>query len=291
MEMTANMVFEDIVKYVAQNGTQHPIKPSLKTEDTALYVGDCLEIMNRFPDNYVDMIFADPPYNLSNDGVTCYAGKMVSVNKGKWDKSKGFEADLEFHERWISECKRILKPEGTIWISGTHHSIYQCGFLLQKLNFHILNDIAWFKPNAAPNLACTTFAHSHETLLWARKDKKARNTFNYKLMKSGKFPEDKIKAADKQMRSVWSIPTPTPEEKEFGKHPTQKPLALLKRLVLSSTKEGDIILDPFNGGGTTGIAAKAIGKRKYIGIDISEDYIKLTIKRLGKIINQSKLFV
>ncbi|MBI3189113.1 MAG: site-specific DNA-methyltransferase, partial [Ignavibacteriales bacterium] len=195
--------------------------------------------MAKFPDNYVDMIFADPPYNLSNGGVTCYAGRMVSVNKGKWDKSKGFEADLEFHEQWITECKRILKPEGTIWISGTQHSIFQCGFLLQKLNFHILNDIAWFKPNAAPNLACTTFAHSHETLLWARKDKKARNTFNYELMKHGKFPEDKMKMTDKQMRSVWSIPTPTPEEKEFGKHPTQKPLALLKRIVLASTKEND----------------------------------------------------
>lgn len=285
-ELTTNMVFEDIVKYVAQNGTQQTIKPTLKTDDTALYVGDCLKIISRFPDNYVDMIFADPPYNLSNNGVTCYAGKMVSVNKGYWDKSKGFEADLHFHETWISECRRILKPEGTIWISGTNHSIYQCGFLLQKLNFHILNDIAWFKPNAAPNLACTTFAHSHETLLWARKDKKTRHIFNYKLMKEGKFPEDKMKVPEKQMRSVWSIPTPTPEEKFFGKHPTQKPLALLKRIILSSTNEGSLILDPFNGSGTTGIAAKIVGKRKYIGIDISEEFIELTKKRLNKLIQQ-----
>lgn len=275
-------VFEALVKYISRNGIQQSIKPVFKTDDTALYVGDCLEVLSRFPDNYVDMIFADPPYNLSNGGITCHAGRMVSVNKGNWDKSKGFEADLEFHEIWISECKRVLKPEGTIWISGTQHSIYQCGFILQKLNFHILNDIAWFKPNAAPNLACTTFAHSHETLLWARKDKKARNIFNYGLMKNGKFPEDKMKTTDKQMRSVWSIPTPPANEKEFGKHPTQKPLALLKRIVLASTKENDIILDPFNGGGTTGIASKILGKRKYIGIDVSEDYINLTVKRYEK---------
>lgn len=176
---TVNMVLEDLVQYISKNGVQRSIKPIFKTDEIALYHEDCLEVMNRFPDNYVDMIFADPPYMLSNDGFTCQAGRMVSVNKGKWDKSKGFEEDLLFHETWISECRRVLKPEGTIWISGTNHSIYQCGYVLQKLNFHILNDISWFKPNAAPNLACTTFAHSHETLLWARKEKKARHVFNY----------------------------------------------------------------------------------------------------------------
>jgi site-specific DNA-methyltransferase (adenine-specific) len=274
-------VFEELVKYVSKNGTRESIKPILKTDDFCLYQNDCLEVMSRFPDNYVDMIFADPPYMLSNNGITCYAGRMVSVNKGNWDKSKGFQADLEFHEQWISECKRILKPEGTIWISGTQHSIYQCGYILQKLNFHLLNDITWFKPNAAPNLACTTFAHSYETLLWARKEKKARSTFNYALMKNGKFPEDKMKVPEKQMRSVWSIPTPMPEEKIFGKHPTQKPLALLKRIVLASTKENDIVLDPFNGGGTTGIACEVIGKRKYIGIEIEEKYIELSMKRIS----------
>lgn len=288
-KMTSNFVFEDLVKYIAQKGTTESIKPVFKADDFCLYQNDCLKVMAKFPDNYIDMIFADPPYMLSNNGVTCYAGKMVSVNKGKWDKSKGFDEDLQFHETWISECKRILKPEGTIWISGTQHSIFKCGFLLQKLNFHILNDIAWFKPNAAPNLACTTFAHSHETLLWARKDKKARHTFNYKSMKNGKFPEDKIKVTDKQMRSVWSIPTPATEEKEFGKHPTQKPLSLLKRIILASTKDNDIVFDPFNGGGTTGIACKVIGKRKYIGIDISEEYINQTIKRFKKLSNQLAL--
>ena len=288
--MTADIIIDDIVKKISKNGTQKSIKPSYNADGFVLYNDDCLEVMSRLPDNHVDMIFADPPYNLSNNGITCHAGKMVSVNKGKWDASKGFENDLAFHELWIKECRRILKPTGTIWISGTQHSIYQCGFLLQKLTFHILNDISWFKPNAAPNLACTTFAHSHETLLWARKDKKARNTFNYDLMKNGKFSEDKMKAHEKQMRSVWSIPTPSPSEKEFGKHPTQKPLALLKRIVAASTKENDLILDPFNGGGTTGIAATIIGNRKYIGIEMSEEYVELTLKRYKALKKHPSLF-
>jgi len=290
LEESQHLVMEDIVNYIANVEEQNSMKPVYKTTDTALYNEDCMKIMARFPNDYIDMIFADPPYNLSNNGVTCYAGKMVSVNKGQWDKSKGFDEDLEFHEKWISECRRILKPQGTIWISGTNHSIYQCGFLLQKLNFHILNDISWFKPNAAPNLACTTFAHSHETLLWAKKDKKAKHIFNYEKMKAGIFSEDKMKAPDKQMRTVWSIPTPSPDEKVFGKHPTQKPLALLKRIVLSSTNDNCLILDPFNGGGTTGIAAKTIGNRKYIGIDINKEFIDLTVKRLNHITQQPHFF-
>ena len=290
VEEQPDLVMEALIAYIAGNKSQCNIKPVYKTTETALYNNDCIKILARFPDNYVDMIFADPPYNLSNNGITCHAGKMVSVNKGKWDKSNGFNKDLEFHEKWISECRRVLKPNGTIWISGTNHSIYQCGFLLQKLNFHILNDISWFKPNAAPNLACTTFAHSHETLLWAKKDKKEKHIFNYEKMKNGTFKEDKMKVPDKQMRSVWSIPTPSPEEKILGKHPTQKPLALLKRIVLSSTNEGCLILDPFNGGGTTGIAAKIIGNRKYIGIEIEKEFIDLTIDRLNQIIQQPQLF-
>ncbi len=285
-----NLVLEDLIKYISKNGVQRSIKPIFKTDDFALYNDDSLEVMNRFPDNYVDMIFADPPYMLSNDGFSCQNGRMVSVNKGKWDKSKGFDEDLEFHETWIKECKRVLKPEGTIWISGTYHSIYQCGFLLQKEKFHLLNDISWFKPNASPNLSCRFFTASHETLLWARKDKKAKHYFDYNAMKNGEFPEDKIKKPNLQMRSVWNIPTPAPSEKEFGKHPTQKPLALLRRIILASTKPGDIIFDPFNGGGTTGIATTKIGDRKYIGCDINKDYIDLTIKKYKNIKNQTSLY-
>ena len=279
--------FDNVVigidKYFTVNAIKPIINPLYNNDETILYNADCMDVMANFPENYFDMIFADPPYNLSNGGVTCYAGKMVSVDKGKWDKSNGFENDVDFHEKWISECRRILKPSGTIWISGTNHSIYQCGYLLQKLNFHILNDITWFKPNAAPNLACTTFAHSHETLLWAKKDKKAKHIFNYDIMKNGVFGEDKMKIKDKQMRSVWSIPTPPQSEKEFGKHPTQKPLALLKRIILASTEDNSLILDPFNGGGTTGVAAKIIGNRKYIGIEIEKEYIDLTVNRLENI--------
>ena len=255
-------------------------KPYYISENAVIFNADCLEVLAQIPENSIDMIFADPPYKLSNDGITCQNGKMVKVNKGKWDKSRGFEEDLEFNDAWISACRRVLKPEGTIWISGTYHNIYQCGYLLQKNNFHILNDIAWFKPNAPPNLSCRFFTASHETLIWARKDKKAKHTFNYKDMKNGSFPEDKIKKEKTQMRSVWSIPAPKSSEKEFGKHPTQKPLDLLLRIIIASTKEGDTILDPFNGGGTTGIAVLKTGNRHYVGIEIDKNYCKVTKDKL-----------
>jgi len=251
-----------------------------KNQGITLYNQDCLVVLDELEENSVDMIFADPPYMLSNNGFTCENGKMVSVNKGKWDKSKGFEDDLIFHQTWLEKCKRVLKSNGTIWISGTYHSIYQCGFLLQKLNFHILNDISWFKPNASPNLSCRFFTASHETLIWARKDKKAKHYFDYKSMKDGNFPEDNLKKSNLQMRSVWSIPTSKPSEKIFGKHPTQKPLSLLKRIVKSSTDLNSVIVDPFNGSGTTGVAVLEVGwNRKYIGIELDKNYIDLSIKR------------
>ena len=256
------------------------IKPYYSSGKSKIYNHDCLDVLPGIGENSIDMIFADPPYMLSNNGMTCQNGKMVNVNKGKWDKSRGFEEDTKFHDEWISLCAKILKPEGTIWISGTYHSIYKCGYLLQKNNFHILNDIVWFKPNAAPNLSCRFFTASHETLIWARKDKKARHTFNYDEMKNGIFPEDTMKKENTQMRSVWSIPAPKNDEKEFGKHPTQKPLDLLTRIIKASTKDGDTILDPFNGGGTTGVAALLVGARNYIGTEIDESYCEITVKRI-----------
>jgi len=270
--------------------TASELSPVFDEPGFALYNDDSLVVLGSLRDSSVDMIFADPPYMLSNDGFTCQAGRMVSVNKGKWDKSEGFENDLVFHEAWISECRRILKPGGTIWISGTYHSIYQCGFLLQKLNFHLLNDIVWFKPNASPNLSCRFFTASHETILWARKEKNAKHVFNYEAMKKGEFPEDKMKKAEMQMRSVWSIPTPAGSEKDHGKHPTQKPLALLKRIISASTNEGDLLVDPFSGSGTTGIAAALVGNRNFIGIEISREYVDLTIKRYKALQAQDKLF-
>ncbi len=253
-------------------------KPYYKNGNFVLYFGDAINILEQFPESSIDMIFADPPYNLSNGGFTVHAGRMVSVNKGIWDISKGFEDDYDFHYRWLETCRRVLKPHGTLWVSGTYHSIYQCGHALQSLGYHILNDISWFKPNAAPNLSCRFFTASHETLIWARKEKKSKHTFNYKIMKDGSWPEDKIKKAGLQMRSVWSIGTPKKEEKKFGKHPTQKPLDLLKRVVLASTKAGDIILDPFTGSSTTGIAA-IVHKRKFVGIDNEKKFLDLSMKR------------
>ena len=256
------------------------LTPCYFSDNSIVFNQDCLEILSHINENSIDMIFADPPYMLSNNGLTCQNGRMVNVNKGKWDKSNGFEEDLKFHGAWIAACRKVLKPEGTIWISGTYHSIFQCGYLLQKNGFHILNDISWFKPNAAPNLSCRFFTASHETIIWARKDKKAKHIFNYDEMKNGLFPEDKMKKENTQMRSVWSIPAPKNGEKKFGKHPTQKPVDLLLRIITASTNTGAVILDPFNGGGTTGVASAIIGNRFYIGIEIDSNYCKLTKDRL-----------
>jgi len=257
---------------------QLPIKPYYQKTGFTLYHADCLEILPLFSENLVDMVFADPPYMLSNNGFTVHSGKRVSVNKGEWDKSNGLEKDFLFHKKWINSVKRVLKPHGTIWISGTYHSIYQCGFALQLAGYHILNDIAWFKPNAAPNLSCRYFTASHETLIWAKKDRKAKHTFNYELMKNGNWPEDFLKKPQSQMRSVWAINTPKSIEKKFGKHPTQKPEDLLKRIVLASTNIGDLILDPFTGSSTTGVVAYLLGRR-FIGIDTEKKYLDLSIRR------------
>ena len=254
------------------------MQPYFKKDNFVLYLGDSIQLMNQLRENSIDMIFADPPYNLSNGGFTVHAGKMVSVNKGNWDKSNGFDADYDFHHKWLEACRRVLKPGGTLWVSGTYHSIYQCGHAIQSLGYHILNDVTWFKPNASPNLSCRFFTASHETLIWARKDKKAKHTFNYSLMKEGEWNGDFIKKPNMQMRSVWAVGTPKPDEKKFGKHPTQKPLELLKRIVLASTNKGDIVLDPFAGSSTTGIAAISNG-RKFVGVDLEKDYLELSKKR------------
>lgn len=254
------------------------VKPYFKRDDFELYSGDSLKILTELPEESVDMIFADPPYLLSNGGFTVHAGKRVSVNKGNWDISNGFKKDFKFQLNWIKACRRILKQAGTIWISGTYHSIYQCGFALQGSGFHILNDICWFKPNASPNLSGRYFTASHETLIWAKKDKNVKHTFNYDLMRKGNWPDDFLKNPGKQMRSVWAIGTPRPIEKKFGKHPTQKPEDLLKRIILSSTKENDLILDPFTGSSTTGIVAHLLNRR-FIGVDTEKKYLDLSVKR------------
>lgn len=251
-----------------------------QNEAVTLYEGDCLEILPTLKEKSIDMIFADPPYNLSNGGITCHAGRMVSVNKGGWDKSNGIDTDHEFTLKWLSECQRVLKDDGTIWVSGTRHSIFSVGFAMQKLGYKLLNEISWFKPNAAPNLSCRYFTHSHETIIWAAKTSKSKHKFNYKLMKE--------MAGGKQMRSLWTITTPASKEKTFGKHPTQKPLALLERIILASTDPDDIVLDPFTGSSTSGVAAIR-HHRNFIGIDTEKSYLELSVKRIEEELANNRL--
>jgi site-specific DNA-methyltransferase (adenine-specific) len=241
-----------------------------------IYQGDCLEILAGIPADYVDLIFADPPYFLSNDGITCHAGKMVSVNKGMWDKSKGPDLDHEFNRAWLAACQRVLKPNGSIWVSGTSHVIHSVGFAMQQLGMKLLNDISWVKPNPPPNLSCRYFTHATETIIWAAKNSKSRHTFNYRLMREH--------AGGKQMKSVWTLTAPDREEKRFGKHPTQKPVALLERILLASSNEGDLVLDPFIGSGTTAIAALRTG-RAAVGIEFIAEFAWLGTRRvLGEVL-------
>jgi site-specific DNA-methyltransferase (adenine-specific) len=244
-----------------------------------LLKGDCIEMLNQAKENSVDMIFADPPYFLSNGGITCHAGKMVSVNKGKWDKSKGVEDNHQFNLEWLRACQRVLKPDGTIWVSGTTHVIYSVGFAMQQLGYKILNDIVWYKRNAPPNLSCRYFTHSTEIVIWAAKNEKSRHCFDYQLMKAMN--------QGKQMRNVWEISAPPSKEKKFGKHPTQKPVELLNRIILASTKEGDLVIDPFCGSSTTGVSALMLN-RKYIGIELEDEYLQLSVKRLKESIEEKE---
>ena len=236
-----------------------------------LLKGDCTEVLSLANENSVELIFADPPYFLSNDGITCHAGKMVSVNKGKWDKSKGIKENHNFNLKWLKACQRVLKPNGTIWVSGTTHIIYSIGFAMQELGFKILNDIIWYKRNAPPNLSCRYFTHSTEIVLWAAKNEKSRHYFDYQLMKNLNN--------GKQMRNVWEISAPAAVEKKFGKHPTQKPLELLRRIILAASQKDDLVLDPFCGSSTTGVAALQLNRR-YVGIDLEEEYLMVSKKRL-----------
>ncbi len=244
-----------------------------------LYRRDCLELMDsiieKYPNGCFDMIFADPPYFLSNGGITCQAGQMVKVDKGAWDKSKGAENNHAFNLEWLSRCQKVLKPHGTIWVSGTMHAIYSVGFAMQQLGFKMLNDIIWEKPNPPPNLACRYFTHSTETVLWAAKNSKSRHAFNYDLMKSDN--------GGKQMKYVWRLLPPSQEEKLFGKHPTQKPVSLIERCIRASTQQGDFVFDPFSGSSTTGVAAIKTGRR-FCGVEKESEFVELSIRRLKRLV-------
>jgi site-specific DNA-methyltransferase (adenine-specific) len=241
-----------------------------------LYSGDSLEWLNSLPEDSVDCIWTDPPYLLSNDGITCVAGKMVKVNKGEWDRSRGIELDHEFNRSWLKACRRVLKPAGTIWVSGTLHVYLSVGMAMQQEGYRILNDIVWEKPAPPPNLGCRCFTHSTEILLWATKAKKGgkeRYTFNYEAMKG--------ENGGKQMKNVWKMMPPNSEEKRFGKHPTQKPIALVLRCLRASTNPGELVVDPFAGSGTTGVAVLQLD-RNFLGCEREEKYVRLAMKRLSR---------
>jgi len=236
--------------------------------------GDAFGFLDTIEDNSIDCIWTDPPYLLSNDGVTCVAGKMVRVNKGEWDRSRGIDLDHEFNRGWIAKCHRVLKPNGTIWISGTVHVYLSVGMALLQQGFRILNDITWEKPSPPPNLGCRCFTHSTELVLWATKAKKGskdRYIFNYAEMRR--------ENGDRQMKTVWKIAPPGREEKRHGKHPTQKPTALITRCLRASTHSGDTVLDPFAGSGTTGVAALSLGRR-FIGCEMDPEFAAVAAHRL-----------
>jgi site-specific DNA-methyltransferase (adenine-specific) len=258
---------------------QETVNPGLAHLDEAaglwIYHGNCLELLDAIAAEYsqgrFDMIFADPPYFLSNGGITCQAGRMVKVDKGDWDKSRGPEINHQFNLEWLRRCQRVLKPNGTIWVTGTLHVIFSVGYAMQQLGFKLLNDVTWEKPNPPPNLSCRYFTHSTETVLWAAKNEKSKHCFNYSLMRQVN--------GGKQMKTVWKMTAPSNGEKRFGRHPTQKPVALVERCLLASTNEGDLVLDPFLGAGTTAIAAIRT-RRQCVGIEAEEKHVNLSIARI-----------
>ena len=257
-------------------------------EGWALAKGDSIAALERLEPASVDLCFADPPYMLSNGGTTCQSGRRVSVDKGGWDVSRGVADDHAFQTRWLQAVRRVLKPSGTLWVSGTQHVIFSIGFAMQELGYHLLNTVTWYKPNASPNLACRMFTHSTEILLWASPSR-ARplpHRFNYKAMKQengGKQMRDLWAITEQPVpegqQVIWPLPTPGPREKAHGRHPTQKPLALLERVVAASAQPGDLVVDPFCGSGTTGVAALKAGCR-FLGLEMEPGYLDLAARRL-----------
>ena len=253
------------------------IKPYYKSSnrDFTLLHGDCFQLLKEF-DFKFSCIFADPPYFLSNDGISVQSGKIVSVNKGDWDKGKSHQEMMNFNMEWLSLCREKLKDNGTIWISGTYHNIFSVANCLTELGYKILNVVTWAKTNPPPNISCRYFTYSTEFVIWARKSDKKAHYFNYDLMKQIN--------GGKQMTDVWSLPAIAVWEKSCGKHPTQKPLALLSRIIMASTQQGEWVLDPFCGSSTTGIAANLLGRR-FLGIDQEQDFVMMSKNRREELDN------
>lgn len=240
-----------------------------------LYQGDTIQVLRQL-DQQADMVFADPPYFLSNGGKKIQGNQMVSVDKGSWDKAESLEQINNFNREWIDACKSLLKDNGTIWVCGTFHNIYSVEMCLKEAGFQIINIITWQKTDPTPTWGDLHFNFSSEYIIWARKNPKSRHYFNYELMKQLN--------GGVLMPDVWKLPTVGIWEKTCGKHPTQKPLRLLYRIILASTQAGETIVDPFAGSCTTGIAANLLD-RKFIGIDQSEEFLKLGIRRKTEIDN------
>lgn len=253
------------------------IQPYYKSSnrDFTLLAGDCTKLMPQFNFKF-DMVFADPPYFLSNGGISVQSGKVVCVDKGDWDKGRTAQEVDEFNRLWISQCREKMKEDATIWISGTYHNIFSVANALTSLGFRILNVIKWAKTNPPPNISCRFFTYSTEFVIWTRKSPKVPHYYNYDLMR-------RINDG-KQMTDVWRLPAIARWEKSCGKHPTQKPLALLTRIILASTKQDAWILDPFSGSGTTGIAASLAGRR-YLGIETEQEYLEMSRSRRIEIEN------
>ncbi|MCU6771597.1 Modification methylase DpnIIB [uncultured Bacteroides sp.] len=243
--------------------------------DFTLIQGDCVETLSKFKFGF-DMVFADPPYFLSGGGISYQSGQIVCVDKGEWDKPTAPEEMDVFNLRWLTSVRDHMKEDATIWISGTHHNIFSVQQQLVKLGFKILNVITWAKTNPPPNISCRYFTFSTEFIIWARKSQKKPHYFNYDLMKRLN--------GNKQMTDVWHLPAIGKWEKSCGKHPTQKPLGVLARLILASTRPNSWILDPFSGSATTGIAASLLG-RKYLGLEVEEEFLSISKARREEIEN------
>ncbi len=243
-------------------------------------IGDCVETLKSLPGESVDLVFADPPYNLQLDGELLRPNNTrVDGVDNDWDKFSSFAAYDQFTREWLAECHRVLKPDGAIWVIGSYHNIFRLGVALQDLGFWVLNDVVWRKTNPMPNFRGRRFTNAHETMIWASKSQRSKYTFNYEAMKASND--------DVQMRSDWLFPICSGPERlkdDTGRkaHPTQKPEALLHRLILASTSKGDVVLDPFFGTGTTGAVARRLG-RKWIGIERDTDYARAAEARIAKV--------
>lgn len=261
-----------------------PKKPEPRAEAAPLWVSadgrsrmhcaDREPLMASLPAASVDCVWTDPPYFLSNDGTTCVSGQRAPVNKGAWDRSAGLAADHAFNRAWLAECLRLLKPGGALWVSGTLHVYLSVGMAMQELGLRILNDIVWEKPNPPPNLGCRCFTHATELLLWAVKSPPrgaSRHVFNYQEMRE--------ENGGRQMKNVWRLQAAGATEKRFGRHPTQKPVALVERCLRATTRPGDVVFDPFAGSGSTGVAALGLG-RAFLGCELDPDYAAIAARRL-----------